>query len=276
MEKYNEMLECPLCKALNAKENAICHLCDTSLLAVSSSKLELGESEHIILDSVDVTRNIPSLKQVLLLLSILLFVSVPWLYLSDSFQNDSEVLDSRIKFYKAMEVYKKDQNKWHVQKEQVLQSMEYQKNDPEISKIAISCEQIPFSVILAYLDEDLAFFQEKKCQRALFPLENNTDIRFILSKQEKSIFPWKPMYALEVSIREENGRYQFDFLRLKKGEREVPIQFAWDYFAEELAILRGLAAFSGGIKHVNIHRKQSDEALTELMFDWTFDQHSIR
>ncbi len=248
-------MRCSLCGSENSDTSSKCAACDQPFTGETSS------TEHVFLEPTDLSH--PSLigRRVAYAVGILLLIALPWFLMSDLFQTPPEVIHTQELFQAAHQRYRADKNKWDEKKDQVLLAMGRQKNDPDLGKSQADFRDLPFEVMISYLEDDLRLFREDLPALSVYPLPSSQPIRLVLAKTEHSIGFLPIVTSMEVELAIVNGRFSPAVVRLRRGEREVPPALCWTYFGPELQLLRRLEAFRGGVYSLEMAERENDEKI---------------
>lgn len=260
------MQPCPICGAENPDTATRCQLCDAEFLALQEQEIEEGSEEifsqpsaspHVVLGTVDAGKFQLSRVKLGVFLAILAVIAAPWLLMYDLFSHPSDVERSRADYQAMKDRYEVEKGQWDQQKNMILSQLQEHNWDNELDKPPLVFHDISLEVVLAYLLDDLNFDPTEKEDVCIYPVLDKHGARVILSKVEGDMWPLQVLTSLEIAFVLHEQGVGAQFLRMRRGSREVPIEFAWDTFGPELQRLRGLEGFVGGIQNLRVYRKEA-------------------
>lgn len=231
------MKTCRICHTENAKDASACSLCNTEFerqMPRASEREASGTSRASTLATAIWRRRTP-----LLFAALLACILVPLLSMRDLVATPSEVAATRVGFATLTASYEGKKAAWDEQKTQILLMLKRQRVATDLAKSDLSLDQIPFEVLLSYLNQHM---DSLGADVAIYPSQQGT---LILSKPENSLI----MLSLEMRL---SDKGQISFASLKRGQREISPTLAWTYFGAELSKLRALEMFQGGLKNLRI------------------------
>lgn len=251
-----------LCKDCGTEISAItaqCPLCGNH----SKGRKTSMQKDLVILDAVEVTSFQISWLKVFFFVTILIVIALPWLLMHSFFVVPDEVGQSRRDFANLKHQYMAHEKSWDQQKNEILSLLQSHDNNSDITKDPQNFHNLPYEVVLSYILDDLGFRNKSFKDCTLYPVFKRNQVRFILSKPEKDVWPLKVISSLEIAVNSSKEGVEFSFLRLRRGSKEIPINLAWNYFGPELQQLRSLEGFVGGVRDLCFSKEQPDASVAD-------------
>lgn len=270
-------MRCPLCGADNLGSTKRCALCDTPLRKYRASvSTEEQESQHIALETLDASRVSIQWHRIVIAFVLLAITLWPWLLFKDFLEKPGDVEETRSNFLAAKQRYFTDRDRWNGQKDQVLKVMSQHSRDFDPNKIPIALSAIPMEVLIAYLADDLALTTQEEKDFCIFPVSDSHETRILLSKVDRSLWPFSIYVSMDVVISNEGSRCEARCIRFRKGSQEQSPEWAWTFFSRELQALRRLESYAGGIRQFLVHRTLSETGEMEQTYlSWEYMHSSF-
>lgn len=168
----------------------------------------------------------------------LLAIALPWVMMGNRFVVPEDVQQAQKGWLTVLENYRQDPERWNYEKDLWLDRM---RQPVDERKKTLRFSELPMEVIAAYLHTNLPVAADPTF--SIYPSEEEGG-RFLLIKKE-AFLPFLSSYvSLEVEVPEQSG-LQADFVRLRRGADQLPVQLAWTIFGEELIMAKELEPFLG-------------------------------
>lgn len=175
-----------------------------------------------------------------LLLVVLLLFSFQWFSHNETLRIPSEVKESRKEFSIALSKFEKNRRYWLAKADQshgVLADLILQKKYQEMID---SLNDISSETFVALLDKHNFLEPLKHSKGAVMPKGGTQTFPFIISKKEKDTWPLNIIVSLEAELKIYQGQMIIEFVRLRRGTKELSLDLSLAYFGPEVSILQKL------------------------------------
>jgi hypothetical protein len=179
-----------------------------------------------------------------LILGCTLGIFIQWFLTSELFDVPVDVSHSRQEYILAKTHYEKNRDYWDTKQNNLMESIKLDLNQQESKKILEQLNEASSEIFISFLVQNLNFYKERLNEIAVFPKKSASSFSIILSKYEKSFWPIKIMLSLELEIKVQGNAFAIEFVRLRRGARDVSLGLAWTYFWPELEPLQELKLLS--------------------------------
>jgi hypothetical protein len=253
------MVHCPLCGAKNPDSSTACSLCD-SLLTEQNQQDQSGEGEkYLFLDTVDASSFQLHWRKFALFVAVVIMVALPWVLMAPLFDVPDDVEFTRSAYDSALSNYFKSRDSWDQRKDQLLQTMQQHKANPDLTKPPLVLGDLPLEVLFAYFNDDLDFFRRINSDLAIYPvIKKGEGPRISLSKYQSGLWPMRIILSVDLEFVSEGSKVTPRVIRFRRGSQEASANLAWSYFAPELQVFKQLESMQSGMVDLSMHEKNGD------------------
>lgn len=180
-----------------------------------------------------------------LILGCTLGIFIQWFLTSELFEVPFDVAHARHEFFLAKSRYEKNREYWDAKQTNLVETIKLELNQQESRLILDELNNASSEIFISFLVHNLNFYKERLNEIAIFPKKTgSSSFSLILSKYEKSFWPMKIMLSIELEVKVKGNAFQIEFVRLRRGARDISLSLAWTYFWPELEPLQELKLLS--------------------------------